>query len=169
MKRLLVLVVICLPLQALAQIEIRKVAEPTTTLASKQNLVGELFEVVAIPVDTARIYALCVETNNQYDHKMMIWLGLSQQDAVASLLNIDALFDEKPGTTYELQLLDGKVTAKLRENGTALFPTKKNKYGLYLSGRGYAGAQVLTRPILESLIKQTKQYGENANDRSRAS
>lgn len=164
MRRLFILLAVLLPLQAQAQIQIKKVANPVTILASKQNLVSELFEVVTIPVDTASIYSLYVQTNNRYDDRMKIWLGLSQQEAVASLRQIEALLDEKMGTSFELPLIDGVVSVKVRENGTALFPTKKNKIGLYLSGKGYAGGQVITRPIIESLIKQTEEYGKNAND-----
>lgn len=164
MKRLLLLLALLAPLQAMAQIQIKKESSPITILASKQNLVSELYEVVAIPVDTASIYSLYVQTNNRYDDRMKIWLGLSQQEAVASLRQIEALLDEKMGTSFELPLVDGVVSVKVRENGTALFPTKKNKIGLYLSGKGYAGGQVITRPIIESLIKQTEEYGKNAND-----
>lgn len=164
MKRLLLLFALLAPLQAMAQIQIKKESSPITILASKQNLVSELYEVVAIPVDTASIYSLYVQTNNRYDDRMKIWLGLSQQEAVASLRQIEVLFDEKMGTSFELPLVDGVVSVKVRENGTSLFPTKKNKIGLYLSGKGYAGGQVITRPIIESLIKQTEEYGKNAND-----
>ena len=164
MKKFLSLLAVLVPLLAQGQIQIKKESNPATILASKQNLVSELFEVVAIPVDTASIYSLYVQTNNRYDERMKIWLGLSQQEAVASLRQIETLFDEKLGTSFELSLVDGTVTAKVRENGTALFPTRKNKIGLYLSGKGYAGGQVLTRPIIESLIKQTEEYGKNAND-----
>ena len=164
MRRLFILLAVLLPLQAQAQIQIKKVANPVTILASKQNLVSELFEVVTIPVDTASIYSLYVQTNNQYDERMKIWLGMSKQEAIASLRQIDALLDEKPGTSFELPLVNGAIMAIVRENRNSLFPTKKNKTGLYLSGEGYAGGQVLTRPIIESLIKQTEEYGKNAND-----
>lgn len=164
MKRLLILLALLAPLWAQAQIEVKKVGDTVTILAKTQNLVSELFEVVAIPVDTASIYALYVQTNNRYDDRMQIWLGFSQQEAITSLERINDLFDEKIGTTFELPLTTGTATAKVKKNGTAVFPTKKNKVGLYLSSSGYAGGQVLTRAIIESLIKQTKEYGEDAND-----
>lgn len=164
MRILILIIALLAPLKAQAQIEIKRVANPVTIIASKQNLVSELFEVVAIPVDTGYIYALYVQTNNRYDERIKIWLGLSQREAIASLRRLMDLHNEKPGTSFELPLIDGTITARVRENRTALFPTKKNKIGIYLSGDGYAGGQVLTRTILESLIKQTEQYGKNAND-----
>lgn len=164
MKRLLLLLALLAPLQARAQIEVKKVADPVTVVAKTNNLIGEFFEVVAIPVDTASIYVLSVQTTNRYDDWMQVWLGFTTEEALTSLDRINTLFDEKIGTSFELPLTTGTVTAKVQKNGTALFPTKKNRNGLYLSASGYAGGQVLTRTIIESLIKQTKQYGEEAND-----
>lgn len=164
MKRLLIVAVaVLLCVQAQAQINIKEVARPEV-VASKLNPVSELFEVVKYPADTAAFYCLVVQTNNRYDDRMQIWLGTSTNEALSSLRQLLGLLDEKIGSRYEVELLTGTARIKVSENGTALFPTKNNKTALYISAEGFAGAQVLTRKILESLIKDTERYGKNVND-----
>ncbi len=164
MKNLvLVFTALLLCVQAQAQINIKEMARPEV-VASKLNPVSEIFEVVKYPADTAAFYCLVVQTNNRYDDRMQIWLGTSTDEALASLRQLLGLLDEKIGSRYEVELLTGTARIKVSENGTALFPTKNNKTALYLSAEGFAGAQVLTRKILESLIKDTERYGKNVND-----
>lgn len=163
MKRFALLIAALVPMLTQAQIQIERKSS-VTMLAKTTNLVSELFEVYAQPTDSAAIYIFAVQTNNQFDDKMLFPLGFSQQEALTSLKQIRDLLDEKIGSRYELPLLTGAAAVKVAENGTALFPTKKNRTGLYVSGPGFAGAQVITRKVMDTLIKQTEEYGKNAND-----
>lgn len=159
MKRMVMLLAVLVPMLAQAQIKIEKKTTPIV-MAFTANFVGEAFEVDIQPTKSAAIYILAIQTNNRFDDRMLFPIGFSKQEALTSLRQIYDLLDEEIGSRYELPLLTGTASVKVAENGTALFPTKKNKVGLYVSGDGFAGAQVITRKILETLIEQTEEYEE---------
>lgn len=171
MRKYIIIISICLasllyPAVMSAQLPITKEAAPPTIIASASNLGDEVCSIISILDETLPLYFLRMNTTNRYDDLMLIPMGDNLDKVVLSIKDLQALFEQKEGSSFSLPIVGGTASVKVYWDRSRFSMTKKGgQIILVLTADDYAGHAVITKKHLETLLKGINKYKERAADK----
>jgi len=151
MKRLLIIVMMCVCTQVFAQINIKVGNVPPKTIVTVSTLSGN-FSI--IQKDTMGFF-LRADSSNRYDDYYLIYLGETKVQVDSSLTDIKGLY----GLPYKQKVdipiykdLDGHYNAYTSEG------TGRGFIDLTIYGKGYAGCCWISNKKWDKLITLWNKY-----------